>query len=70
MVQFSCVCCHRIRYKKVVKVYDDLLKEDILLKSKKPNIIEDAIGTPSEELRVKTSNEDEPSFYICLYCEK
>ena len=64
------MCCHRIRYQKVVKVYDDLLKEDILLKSKKPNIIEDAIGTPSEELQVKTSNEDEPSFYICLYCEK
>ena len=67
---YACVCCHRIRYKNVVKIYNDQLKEEILIKSQKTHIIEDAIGTPNDELRVKRSDEDESSFYICFYCEK
>ena len=67
---YACVCCHRIRYKNVVKIYDDQLKEEILIKSQKPHIIEDAIGHPNYQLRVNRSDEDESSFNICFYCEK
>ena len=67
---YACVCCHRIKYKNVVKVFDNLLKEDILIKSKKPSIIDDSIGFPPKELLIKNSDTDEQNFYICNYCER
>ena len=64
---YTCVCCHRIRYEKSVKLFDDSLKIDIIKSSDSAGVIDDAIG--DIPLHVKVKNDD-GSFdeYICSDC--
>ena len=65
---FPCVCCNCIKFRNYVKIYNDAVKNEILIKSMKPNIINEAIGDPCVELQVESSSNKDAEFYICLYC--
>ena len=56
---YACVCCRRIRFRKQVKVFNS---DEITEKSPIEDIVEEAIGNPPENMRVKGK------FYICNDC--
>jgi len=58
---YGCVCCHRIRFRSGVVMYDRDLKTRISQKYSK--IIKIAIGVPKKDLMVQNN------FYLCLDCK-
>ena len=64
---YTCVCCHRIRFKKSIIIYNQEVVEDILHKSKKENIVSESIGDIPDELLVK-DNDGNYNNYLCKDC--
>ena len=58
---YACICCHRIRFKKGVILYNEHLKQKIRKENK--SIIEKAIGIPSQKLSVNGNH------FVCLDCK-
>ena len=58
---YGCVCCHRLRFRNGVALFDDDLQDKI--KTANATIISKAVGTPDPNCFVKGS------YFICLDCK-
>ena len=65
---YTCVCCHKIHYKKSVHIYDTTMKSFIIEKSPNKNILHEAIGAVDLETRVRDIN-GKYYVYICSDCK-
>ena len=65
---FTCVCCHRIRFRKAVQIFNDITKNEIKEKSKSETILDEAVGDIPSQLLIRNFENGENEAYICTDC--